>query len=151
MPKANTREKEAYSTLLESLRPKRPIARNLLSAFLAGGLICASGQAVLNYVTAQGMLVKQAYAFTSSVMVFAGALFTGLGVYDKLSSLVGMGASLPITGFANSVVSPAMEFKREGFILGVAARMFQVAGPVIVYASLTATLVSLLKLYVFNR
>lgn len=151
MPKANIREREAYSTFLKGLRPKRPIARNALSALLSGGLICVLGQAVFNHVTARGMLVKQAYAFTSSVMIFAGALFTGLGVYDKLSSFAGMGASLPITGFANSVVSPAMEFKREGFVLGVAARMFQVAGPVIVYASLTATLVSLLRLYVFNR
>ena len=87
---------------------------------------------------------------TSTAMVFLGAFLTGLGVYDEIGRFAGMGAALPITGFANSVVSPAMEYKREGFVLGVAARMFQVAGPVIVYGSLSALLVSILRLYVFK-
>ncbi|HHY12516.1 MAG TPA: SpoVA/SpoVAEb family sporulation membrane protein [Firmicutes bacterium] len=151
MTKANIREKEAYAVFLEDYRPRRPIVRNIILAFFVGGLICTAGQVVLTYAISGGMPVQHAYALTSSVMVFAGAFLTGIGVYDKLGSLAGMGAALPITGFANSVVSPAMEYKREGFVLGVAARMFQVAGPVIVYASLTATVVSILRLYVFNR
>ncbi|MGI6628272.1 MAG: stage V sporulation protein AC [Bacillota bacterium] len=150
MARANIREVEAYSKLLEDFRPKRPLARNMVLAFLVGGLICVMGQVVLTHLVGKGISLIQAYAMTSSVMVFAGSFLTGIGVYDKIGRWAGMGASLPITGFANSVVSPAMEFKREGFVLGVAARMFQVAGPVIVYASLTATLVSVLKLYVFR-
>ncbi len=150
MTKANVREKEAYTVLLEDYRPKRPLVRNVISAFLAGGLICTVGQVILTYVISQGVALPQAYAMTSSIMIFAGAFLTGIGIYDKLGNIAGMGAALPITGFANSVVSPAMEYKREGFVLGVAARMFQVAGPVIVYASLTGTIVSILKLYVFK-
>ncbi len=109
-----------------------------------------SSQALLTYLVRKGIPLTQAYSMTSSAMVFAGAFLTGLGVYDRISRGGRNGASLPITGFANSVVSPAMEYKREGFVLGVAARMFQVAGPVIVYASLTATIVSVLRLYVFR-
>lgn len=149
MTKANIREQEAYSAFLEDFRPKRPILRNIVVAFFTGGLICVAGQVVLSFILSRGMPEKQAYALTSTVMVFFGAFLTGLGVYDKLGSFAGMGAALPITGFANSVVSPAMEFKREGFVLGVGARMFQVAGPVIVYATLSATIVSLIKLYLF--
>ncbi|MGI6660862.1 MAG: stage V sporulation protein AC [Bacillota bacterium] len=149
MTKANIREQEAYSAFLEDFRPKRPTLRNIVVAFLTGGLICTAGQGVLSYILSRGMPEKQAYVLTSSIMVFAGAFLTGLGVYDKLGSFAGMGAALPITGFANSVVSPAMEYKHEGFVLGVGARMFQVAGPVIVYATLTATIVSIIKLYVF--
>ncbi|MGI6620104.1 MAG: stage V sporulation protein AC [Bacillota bacterium] len=149
MTKANIREQEAYSVFLEDFRPKRPTFRNIVVAFFTGGMICAVGQGVLSYLLSGSMPEKQAYALTSSVMVFLGAFLTGLGVYDKLGIFAGMGAALPITGFANSVVSPAMEYKREGFVLGVGARMFQVAGPVIVYATLAATIVSLIKLYVF--
>lgn len=149
MTKANIREQEAYSAFLEDFRPKRATLRNIVVAFFVGGLICTAGQGVLTYIMTRGIPLKQAYALTSSIMVFAGAFLTGLGVYDKIGSFAGMGAALPITGFANSVVSPAMEFKREGFVLGVGAKMFQVAGPVIVYASLSATVVSILKLYVF--
>jgi stage V sporulation protein AC len=83
-------------------------------------------------------------------MVAAGALLTGLGIYDRIGAFAGMGAALPITGFANSIVSPAIEFKREGFVLGVSARMFQVAGPVIVYGSLSAVIVSILRVFVFR-
>lgn len=151
MTKSNVREREAYLVLLEDYRPKRPLVRNVVSAFLVGGLICAVGQFILTYVISQGIALTQAYAMTSSIMIFAGAFFTGIGIYDKLGHIGGMGAALPITGFANSVVSPAMEYKREGFILGVAARMFQVAGPVIVYATLSGAIVTILKLYVFKQ
>jgi stage V sporulation protein AC len=148
--RSNIREEEAYTILLEDFRPRRPVKRNIILAFLVGGLICTVAQALLTYLVRKGIPLTQAYSMTSSAMVFAGAFLTGLGVYDRISRVAGMGASLPITGFANSVVSPAMEYKREGFVLGVAARMFQVAGPVIVYASLTATIVSVLRLYVFR-
>jgi len=150
MTKANTREREAYFRLAEDTRPRRPVLTNTVAAFLVGGTICVVGQAVLNYLLARKIPLTQAQAMTSSFMVFLGALFTGLGVYDKLGRFAGMGAALPITGFANSIVSPAMEFKREGFVLGVSAKMFQVAGPVIVYASLTALFVSIIKIYIMR-
>lgn len=150
MTKANTKEKESYARLAEDARPRRPILRNMLVAFVVGGLICTLGQVILNSLVAQGIALNRAQAMTSSAMVFLGALLTGLGIYDKLGRFAGMGAALPITGFANSIVSPAMEFKREGFVLGVSAKMFQVAGPVIVYASITALLVSMIKTYIFR-
>ncbi|HHW17957.1 MAG TPA: stage V sporulation protein AC [Firmicutes bacterium] len=150
MTKACIREREAYSRLSEDYRPKRPIVRNIILAFVVGGLICVVGQFFLDYLVSRKLAPTQAQAMTSSIMVFLGAFLTGIGVYDKLGRLAGMGAALPITGFANSVVSPAMEFKREGFVLGVSAKMFQVAGPVIVYGSLVSVLVSILRLYIFK-
>jgi len=150
MTKANIREREAYSKLAEDYRPKRPIIRNLIVAFAVGGSICVVGQFFLNYLVAKKLPLTQAQGMTSSMMVFLGAFLTGMGVYDKLGRLAGMGAALPITGFANSIVSPAMEFKREGFVLGVAAKMFQVAGPVIVYASITSVLVTVIRQLLFK-
>jgi stage V sporulation protein AC len=147
--RANTREKEAYLKVAVAHHPKRPIVRNLIAAFFVGGAICTVAQVILDYLAAR-MPFTQASAMTSSAMIFLGAFFTGLGVYDRLGEIAGMGAALPITGFANSVVSPAMEYKREGFVLGVAAKMFQIAGPVIVYGTLTAAIVTILKLYVFK-
>ena len=85
---------------------------------------------------------SQAIAFTAGIMIAAGATLTGFGIYDEIGRVGGMGSALPITGFANSIVSPAMEFKREGFILGVSAKMFNVAGPVIVYGLLSAAIVT---------
>lgn len=149
MTRPGTREREQYSRLVKSLHPPRPILRNILMAFLVGGAICVVAQIILDFLASR-VPPTQALAMTSSVMVFLGAFLTGLGIYDEIGRFAGMGAALPITGFANSIVSPAMEFKREGFVLGVSARMFQVAGPVIVYGSLSAIIVSILRLYVFK-
>lgn len=145
----STREKEMYNQLAKTYRPPRPILKNMALAFLVGGAICVVAQVILDYLSKR-MSATQATAMTSSLMVFLGAFLTGLGIYDEIGRHAGMGAALPITGFANSIVSPAMEFKREGFVLGVSARMFQVAGPVIVYGSLSALIVSILRLYVFR-
>ena len=102
-------------------------------ACLIGGLICTVGQAVRNGFAAMGLDETNAGTATSVVMVFLSAVFTGLSLYDNLAKHAGAGTLVPITGFANAVVSPAVEFKSEGFILGVAAKMFTIAGPVIVY------------------
>lgn len=150
MTRANTRESEAYARLVQTYHPPRPVLRNCLAAFLVGGGICVFGQIVLDLLVHRGLPLNQAQAMTSSSMVFLGALFTGLGVYDRLGKFAGMGAALPITGFANAIVSPAMEFKREGFVLGVSARMFQVAGPVLVYASLAAAISSAIRVLVLR-
>ena len=149
MTRARTKERDEYNRLARSFHPPRPILRNAVSAFLVGGTICTVAQVILDYLSVR-LPKTQALAMTSSLMVFLGAFLTGLGVYDEIGRFAGMGAALPITGFANSVVSPAMEFKREGVVLGVSARMFQVAGPVVVYGSLSALIVSILRVYVFK-
>jgi stage V sporulation protein AC len=150
MPKASVRETEAYKALIAKYHPPRPILRNVVSAFGVGGMICVVGQIILDHLVARGLPFVQASSMTSSAMVFLGATLTGIGVYDRISRIGGMGAALPITGFANSIVSPAMEFKREGFVLGVSARLFQIAGPVIVYGSISSAIVSILKVFVFR-
>mgnify|MGYP005839365021 CR=1 FL=1 len=150
MTRANVREREAYAKLADAHRPSRPILRNMALAFVVGGAICVLGQILLDRLVRLRLPFTQAAAMTSTAMVVLGAFLTGIGVYDKIGSIAGMGAALPITGFANSMVSPALEFKREGFILGVSARMFQIAGPVIVYGSVVAVVVSILRVYIFK-
>ena len=102
-------------------------------AFLIGGGICTVGQAVLNFYTARGLDADAAGSATCITMILLGALLTGLGIYDKLANIAGAGTLVPITGFANAVVSPALEFKTEGYITGTAAKMFIISGPVIVF------------------
>lgn len=141
--KASDAQSRRYLQFADSRGPQKPILKNAVLAFLVGGTICAIGQVVLNLFVARGLPLKDAAPATSTVMIVAGLLLTGLGVYDEIGRVGGMGAALPITGFANSIAAPAMEFKREGFVLGVGARMFVVAGPVIVYGVATAVLAAL--------
>ncbi len=150
MTRINAREQEAFARMAEAYHPQRPLVRNLVVAFGVGGVICALGQLILDFLTGRGIPQVQALSMTSTAMVILGATLTGLGIYDRIGTYAGMGAALPITGFANSMVSPALEFKREGFILGVSARMFQIAGPVIVYGSISAVIVSFLRVFVFR-
>jgi len=150
MTRATVRERESYASLARSHQPSRPALRNLAVAFVVGGAICGAGQLILDYLVARRIPFVQASSMTSTAMVIIGAFLTGIGIYDRLGAFSGMGAALPITGFANSMVSPAIEFKREGFILGVSARMFQIAGPVIVYGSVAAVIVSILRVLVFK-
>ncbi|HHY36888.1 MAG TPA: stage V sporulation protein AC [Firmicutes bacterium] len=138
-----TREQEVYKRWANARKPKPPLLRNVLAAFLVGGLICTLGQAVLNYFISLGMNAKEAGGPTAAVMILLGALLTGLGVYDRIGRFAGAGSVIPITGFANSIVAPALEFKREGYVMGVGARMFNIAGPVLVYGMTTAWLVGL--------
>ena len=124
---------EQYSQYISSISPKTQCGKNMLFAFLVGGSICTVGQAVLNFYTAQGLDSDAAGSAVCITMIALGALLTGLGVYDKLANIAGAGTLVPITGFANAVVSPALEFKTEGYITGTAAKMFIISGPVIVY------------------
>ena len=125
--------KQEYGQLVQTLSPKSPIWKDLWNAFWIGGLICTIGQLVMNGWLWMGLDQEQAGTATSITMVFLGALLTGLSLYDNIAKHAGAGTLVPITGFSNAVVSPAIEFKSEGFILGVAAKMFTIAGPVIVY------------------
>ena len=125
-------EKE-YGKLVKDLSPKSPMWRDCLMAFLVGGLICVLGQLAINGYTALGLEKQDASTAASMSLVALSALLTGLSLYDNIAKHAGAGTLVPITGFANSVAAPAVEFKTEGFILGVGAKMFTIAGPVIVY------------------
>ena len=125
-------EKE-YEKLVQARMPKSPKLRDCLNAFWIGGLICALGQAFVNLYIALGVEKQDASTFCSMTLVVLSALLTGLSVYDDIAKAAGAGTLVPITGFANSIAAPAVEFKTEGFILGVGAKMFTIAGPVIVY------------------
>lgn len=132
--------KAEYQKMLEKRAPKSPIGRDVFWAGLVGGAICVLGQAVVNFYKDRGLDTDGAAAATSITMIFLGGLFTALHLYDKLAKKAGAGTIVPITGFANAVISPAIEFKTEGLILGTAAKMFAVAGPVIVYG-ITASVI----------
>ena len=125
-------EKE-YGKLVKDLSPKSPMWRDCLMAFFVGGLICTLGQLAINGYTALGLEKQDASTAASMSLVALSALLTGLSLYDNIAKHAGAGTLVPITGFANSVAAPAVEFKTEGMILGTAAKMFTIAGPVIVY------------------
>ena len=125
-------EKE-YGKLIKEMAPRSPIGKDCLHAFWIGGLICTIGQALINGYAALGLEKQDAGTAASMTLVVLSALLTGLSLYDNIAKHAGAGTLVPITGFANSVVAPAVEFKTEGFVLGMAAKMFSIAGPVIVY------------------
>ena len=125
-------EKE-YGKLVQGLAPKSPIKKDCINAFWIGGLICVLGQLAINGYTALGLEKQDASTAASMSLVALSALLTGLSLYDNIAKYGGAGTLVPITGFANAIASPAIEFKTEGFILGVGAKIFQIAGPVIVY------------------
>lgn len=134
----------AYRRLSNPLAPKPHYLKNLILAFVVGGLICVGGQLIHNLFITNGTTEQVAATATSAILIFTGAFLTGLGVYDELGKRAGAGSIVPITGFANSVAAAALEFKREGFIYGVGARIFMVAGPVIVYGTLVSILIGLI-------
>lgn len=129
-----------YNRYVARLAKKSPLEKDLLNSFLIGGLICVIGQLILNGYTALELSEQDAAAATSVSLVFLSAVLTGLSVYDDLAKIAGAGTLVPITGFANAVVSPAIEFKAEGFVTGMAAKMFIIAGPVIVYGTVASVL-----------
>jgi stage V sporulation protein AC len=126
-------DQAAYQRLVSRVKPKPPVARNCAAAFLVGGTICAVAQVANAFFLKAGLAAADAAAATAMLMIFIGAFLTGLGIYDSLAKFGGAGAIIPITGFANSIVSPAMEF-----------RMFTVAGPVLVYGFVSAVLTGLI-------
>ena len=135
---------ENYIDYVSSKAPKTKEFRSLSRAFIVGGLICCIGQG-FRFLFEYGLNLTgdELSSYVSMVMIFLGALLTGLGVYDRIGKFAGGGSIVPITGFANSVVSPAMEFKSEGYIYGTAAKMFVVAGPIIVFGIASSVLVGL--------
>lgn len=122
-----------YGALVARMAPKSPMWRDCLNAFWIGGLICVVGQIFMNCYGALGLEKQDAGTAASMTLVALSALLTGLSVYDDIAKHAGAGTLVPITGFANAIAAPAVEFKTEGFVLGVGAKMFTIAGPVIVY------------------
>lgn len=127
-------DKKNYKQYVDEISPKPKYLKNYTLAFLVGGTICVIGQGINDtYMKLAGLDKMAAATSTSITLIFIGAFLTGLGIYDLIGKRAGAGSIIPITGFANSIVSPAMEYKREGYVLGVGANLFKVAGPVLVY------------------
>lgn len=143
--------KSEYGKMVDKASPNSPKIMNCVKAFLFGGLICTIGQIILTLLQNAGLNEKQANAGVSSILIIITAILTGVGVFDKIARQAGAGTIVPITGFANSVVSPALEFQHEGLVLGTAAQMFSIAGPVILYgiasSFLYGLIIFLFKLY----
>ena len=136
-------EKE-YGKLIKSMSPPSPLGKDCVNAFWIGGLICCIGQAIMNGYIALGMDKENAGTAMSMTLVAISALLTGLSLYDDIAKHAGAGTLVPITGFANAIAAPAVEFKTEGMILGTAAKMFTIAGPVIVYGVLASVIYGLI-------
>lgn len=142
--KITQQETLIYQKKTKKLEPKQTVLKNALLAFIVGGLICTGGQLILNGYSKTGLAENEAQAATSATLIFIAAFLTGVGIYDEIGRFAGAGSIVPITGFANSITSSAMEFRREGFIYGVGARLFTVAGPVIVYGTAVSILIGLI-------
>ena len=148
MKSVNKYENKNYINYVKGISPKTNEKRSLFHAFWVGGVICCIGQ-TFRYILqlAFNLSGDELSSYVSMIMIFLGALLTGLGVYDRIGKYAGGGSIVPITGFANSVVSPAVEFKTEGFIYGTAAKMFVIAGPIIVFGIASSVLVGILYFF----
>lgn len=134
-----------YQKLVQQNTPKVPLVRNMAWAFLVGGSFCTLGQVFFNAAQILETTEDEAAAVTLATMILVGTILTGFGVYDEIAEKAGAGAAVPITGFANTIAAAAVEFRREGLLLGMGAGMFTIAGPVIVYGVLAGFFVSVLK------
>ena len=141
---------QRFQTLEKEVEPKPQIVKNCIRAFLVGGLICDLGQVIMTVLKNYDFSKDEIGAITSISMVFLGALLTGVGIYDKIATYAGAGTVVPITGFSNAIVAPAIEFKKEGFVFGVAAKMFTIAGPVLVYGIGSSVIVGIVY-YIFTK
>jgi stage V sporulation protein AC len=145
----NEVQQKEYQELVKEYSPNSAVFVNCVKAFVVGGIICVIGQLIVNYFIGIGMTKEAAVTYNSIILIFAAILLTGLGWYSKLGKFAGAGSIVPITGFANAVAAPAIEHKREGLIMGVGAKMFVVAGPVIVYGTVASVVVG--TIYYFMR
>lgn len=133
-------DKKRYKKLTEKASPNSPILKNMFFAFLIGGSICALGQIFMNIYIYLGVEKDTAGTLVSITLILISVILTGLNLFDRIAKIAGAGTLVPITGFANSVASPAIEFKSEGFVLGMAAKMFIISGPVIVYGTVASVI-----------
>ena len=140
---------EDYQKYVDQKTPNSPILKNCFNAFGVGGLICSIGQIIFEISQMRGVDEQTSYAIVSICLIFISAFLTALNIFNKIGKFAGAGSLVPITGFANSIVSPAMEYKSEGYVMGVGAKMFTVAGPVLVYGISSSILVGLIYI-IFN-
>ena len=142
-------DKNEYKQYVEKMSPKPNYLKNCIMAFLVGGLICCIGQGINDFYMKIINLDKlSAATATSMSLIFLGSFLTGLGVYDLIGKRAGAGSIIPITGFANSIVSPAMEFKKEGYVTGVGANLFKIAGPVLVYGITSSIICGMIHYFI---
>lgn len=141
--------KKDYQTYVEQKSPNSPILKNCFNAFWVGGLICSIGQLIFNYCKYRGMDIQMSNTIVSIILIGISAFLTGLNLFNRIGKFAGAGSLIPITGFANSIVSPAMEYKSEGYVMGVGGKMFTVAGPVLVFGISASIVVGILYL-IFN-
>ena len=132
-----------YQTYVDKKSPNSPILKNCFNSFLVGGLICVIGQIILEICKYRGLELEMGYTIVSISLIFVSAFLTSLNLFNKIGKFAGAGSLVPITGFANSIVSPSIEYKSEGYVMGVGAKMFTVAGPVLVYGISTSIIVGL--------
>lgn len=150
MGKKETNIKNKFIQLSNEMNPKPNIIKNCFLAFIVGGIICDIGQFFSNVFLSYGVSQDDVGTYVAVVMVFIGAFLTGIGVYDKIANFAGAGTVVPITGFANSIVAPAIEFKNEGYVFGVGAKMFTIAGPVLVYGISSSVLVGFIYFLIYK-
>lgn len=141
--------KEEYQQYVDQKTPNSPILKNCINSFWVGGLICAIGQIIFEICKTRGFDETLSYTIVSIILIFISAFLTALNLFNKIGKFAGAGSLIPITGFANSIVSPAMEYKSEGYVMGVGAKMFTVAGPVLVYGISSSIIVGIIYL-IFN-
>ncbi|MBQ4075717.1 MAG: stage V sporulation protein AC [Clostridia bacterium] len=140
---------ENYAALVRRVTPKSKVGQGCLRSFWVGGAICVLGQAIADFgINYLGLTASSASTFASMSLVFITALLTGIGIFDRIARYAGAGTVVPISGFANAMVSPAMEFKPEGWVLGTGARMFTIAGPVLVYGIASSVIVGILYYFI---
>lgn len=138
-----------YQEYVDQKSPNSPILKNCFNAFWVGGLICSIGQFIMEFCKYRGLDTEISSTIVSIILIFLSAFLTALNLFNRIGKFAGAGSLVPITGFANSIVSPAMEYKSEGYVMGVGAKMFTVAGPVLVYGISTSILVGIFYL-IFN-
>ncbi len=141
--------KEEYQEYVNQKTPNSPILKNCFNAFWVGGLICAIGQIIFEICKTRGIDETISYSIVSIILIFISAFLTALNIFNKIGKFAGAGSLVPITGFANSIVSPAMEYKSEGYIMGVGAKMFTIAGPVLVYGISSSIIIGIIYI-IFN-
>lgn len=141
--------KQTYQNYVDKKSPNSPILKNCFNAFWVGGLICSVGQIILNICKERGFDTQTSGTIVSILLIAISAFLTGLNFFNKIGKFAGAGSLIPITGFANSIVSPAMEYKSEGYVMGVGSKMFTVAGPVLVFGISASILVGIIYL-IFN-
>lgn len=141
--------KKDYQNYVNKKSPNSPIIKNCLNAFWVGGLICSIGQIIMDICKSRGISQELSSTIVSIILIGISAFLTGLNIFNKIGKFAGAGSLIPITGFANSIVSPAMEYKSEGYVMGVGGKMFTVAGPVLVFGISTSIIVGIVYM-IFN-